>query len=134
MILLQGLAGSLIGAIALSVLTMLFHQLFFRRALGDGQYGCVFFVSVSVGIVLGVITGLVMAYGSEGQIETAGRIAQIGGGFLMALFLLLGLFVFSGMEKPSPMARLTATLFWFGLPLLWAGVLLTMGFRLVVGR
>ena len=129
--LLQGMAGSMIGAVALSVLTLLFHWLFFRRALGDGQYVLVFFVTVPVGIVLGAITGVVMAYSSEGQIGTAGRIAQIGGGFLMALFLCLGLFVFSCTEKPSLWDRLTATFFWFGLPLLWAGVLLTTGFRLL---
>jgi hypothetical protein len=127
---LQALAGGIVGTIALSILTLLFHRLCFRRALGDGQYVFVFLLTVPVGIVLGAITGVVLAYFSEGQIGTVGRIAQIGGGFLMALFLLLGLFVFSGTGKPSLWDRLTATLFWFGLPLLWSGVLLTTGFRL----
>lgn len=132
--LLQALAGSIIGVIALSVLTFLFHRLFFRRALEDGQYGCVFLVSVPAGIVLGAITGVLVAYLAEGQIATAGRIARIGGGLLMAVFLLLGLFVFSSTEKPSLRARLTATLFWFGLPLLWSGGLLATGFRLLADQ
>ena len=131
---LQGTAGSIIGAVALSVLTVLFHLLFFRRALGDGQYAFVFFVTVPVGIVLGAVTCVVVSYFSEGQISTAGRIAQIGGGFLTVLFLVLGLFVLSGTEKPRLRDRLSATLFWFGLPVLWPGVLLTTGFRLLAGR
>ncbi|MCW3054994.1 MAG: hypothetical protein JWN14_4164 [Chthonomonadales bacterium] len=133
MILLQGITGSILGALVLSVLTLLFHRLCFRRALEDGQYVFVFFVTVPVGIVLGAITGVLVACLSAGQTATAGRIAQIGGGFLIVLFLLLGLFVFSGTEKPSLRDRLTATVFWFGPPLLWSGGLLATGFRLVSG-
>ena len=124
------LVSGLIGMIALSVLTLFFHWLVFRPALRDGQYVFVFFITVPVGSILGAMTGLIVDYLSEGQPETAGRIALFGAAFLTVLFLLLGLFVFSGTEGPTLWERLSATLFWFGLPLLWSGLLVRMGLRL----
>ena len=127
------LAGGIIGLVTLSILTLLFHWLFFRPALRDGQHAFVFFVTVPVGFILGVMTELIRGYLSEGQAGKAGSIACFGGGFLTILFLFVGLFVFSGTENPTLWERLTTTLFWFGLPLLWSGMLLRMGLRLFAG-
>ncbi len=130
----QALLSGIVGAIALSGLTVLFHWIFFRPTLGDGQYAFVFFVTVPLGVLLGALTSLSRSYLAQGHTEIAGRIALFGGGILTVLFLLCGLFVFSGTQNPNLWDRLEAVLFWFALPLLWAGVLLKAGLRLLAGR
>lgn len=128
------LAGALLGAVALFAFTTLFHWLFFRPAMADGQYGMVPFITVPIGMVLGALTGFIVAQLSRRRTGTAGRVALFGSGFLTALFLLLGLTVFSGTENPGLMMRLGTTLFWFGLPLIWSGLLIVTGRRLLAGK
>lgn len=124
------LVASITGPIALTILTVLFHWVFFRAALRDGQYGFVFFLTVPVGAVLAVMTSFVCIYKLQGQQVVAGGIARIGGSILTVLFVLVGVFLLSGTEGPTVLQRLEATLFWFGLPLLWSGLLLWTGLRL----
>lgn len=133
MSLLTVLAGSLLGSIALSLFTLLFHWIFFRPTLYDGQYMFVLFLTIPVGIVLGAMTSTILLNVLSDQRGVAGRIAHFGGIFLLVLFLFLGLFVLSGTGKPTILERLTATLFWFALPLLWAGVFVWIGVRLRSG-
>lgn len=111
------------GPLALTILTALYHWVFFRRALADGQYALVVFVTVPVGAILGGITGVVLAHLASGMPNEARQIALFGGGGLASLFLLLGWFVFSGTEIPTLRQRLSATLFWFGVPLAWSFLL-----------
>jgi hypothetical protein len=128
------LAASMIGSVALSILTLLFHWVFFRETLGDGQYVFVFYLTVPIGAVLAGMTSLVRMYLLQGQTDVAGGIARWGGGILVVLFVLVGIFVLSGTGKPTLLQHLTATLFWFGLPLLWSGLLLWAGLRLRAGQ
>ena len=122
-------ASAIAGAILLSLLTLLFHWLCFRPALSDGQYAFVFFVTIPLGVVLGVVTGLVKMFLSQGKTGVASRLAVGGGGFLTVLFLLLGFFIFSGTQNPPFLSRVGATVFWFGMPLLWSGILTAFGSR-----
>jgi hypothetical protein len=128
------IAGAMVGAISLSMLSLLFHWLFFRSVLSDGQYAFVFFLTVPVGAILGALTSLVWVCLSLAQRETAGRIALFGGSVLTILLLFLGVFALSGTEKPTVMDRLTATVFWCGLPLLWSSALTRIGISLLLKR
>src|SRR5437763_1286889 len=121
------LAGAAAGAIVLSALTWVFHWVFFRRAQSDGQYALVLFVTVAVGTVLGAMTGLIVMYLSLGQTGPAELVGVSGGEFLTVLFIVMGWFLFGGTEKPTIRQRLTATLFWFGIPLLWTSLLIRFG-------
>src|SRR6266852_192053 len=49
----SGIAGIVVGAAILSLLTVLFFLVFFREALNDGQFAMVFMLTVPVGGMLG---------------------------------------------------------------------------------
>jgi len=94
----------------------------------------VFFLTAPLGIVLGAMTGFIIACYSQGQADLARHFAATGGGILVVLFLLSGLLVFSGTQRPSILQRLEATVFWFGLPLLWSALLVIAGFWIFAGQ
>ncbi|MBC7529274.1 MAG: hypothetical protein H7308_17225 [Chthonomonadaceae bacterium] len=124
------LVSAIAGAILLSLLTFLFHWLCFRPALSDGQYALVFFVTIPFGAVLGTLSSLVRLFLSRGKTDIARRVAVSSGGFLTILFILLGFFVLSGTQNPSFLERVGATMFWFGVPLFWSGILTAIGLRI----
>lgn len=125
-------ASALIGALALTALTIPFHAIFFRPALSDGQYGCVLLMTVPAGTVLGGATGLSLAHLTAGHTLAAGLFALWSGSLLASVSLFLGLFVLCGTEKPDISRRISATIFWFGLPVLWCLLLVGVGLRLIV--
>ena len=126
------IVGSLGGALFLPVATLLFHWLFFRPTLADGQYVFVFFLVIPMGFVLGAVTGTVQAFLSNGQLNMTGRVAQQSGGIVFGLLLLLGAFVLCGTGKASLLDRLSSTIFWCSTSLLWAGALALYGSRLLL--
>jgi hypothetical protein len=132
--LIASFTGGILGSLGLSMLTLVFHWLFFRPAMRDGQYFFVFFVAVPVGALLGGVTALILAYLSRNRAGAAGRLALLGGGCLFLTFVYLGWFVFSGTEKVTVLERLASTTFWFGLPLIWSGVLVRSGLKMLAGR
>ncbi len=73
MTLLSIMFGALLGAAALTILTVLFHWILFRRALRYGQYAMVFFGTAPIGIVLDGMTGWVIACHIQGQTVAAAR-------------------------------------------------------------
>jgi len=126
------IVGSLGGTLFLPMATLLFHWLFFRPTLADGQYAFVFFLVVPIGFALGAVTGTVLALLSNGQLKLAGRVAQQSGGIVFGLLLLLGAFVLCGTGKASLQDRLSSTVFWCSTSLLWAGGLALYGTRLLL--
>ena len=124
----------MLGVIALSALTLLAHWIFFRPALSDGQYAFVIFLTIPVGALLGAITGAVVQSMSQGQAVSARLTALLGGSILAVVFLLVGLLIMGGTERPSLAERTGATLFWFGLPLLWTGLLILTGLKIRTPR
>jgi hypothetical protein len=119
--------GAWAGAFALSICTCFLHWVYCRNVFGDGQYAFVFFFTVPMGAILGALTGLVLAYLSQGQASVAGSVALRGGGILSALFLFLGMFALSGTGKRTFWERLSAAAFWCGAALLWCGALVIFG-------
>lgn len=127
--------GSGVGAVVLTVLTVAFHWLFFRSAIGDGQYGLVFFVTVAAGTGLGAVTGRAFYLWWRLGLETvAARMCVVGGGVLGVLFLWLGWLILSGTENPTMWERARSVVFWFGPALAWAGGLVVAGVRLLSSR
>jgi hypothetical protein len=129
----ESLAGAILGALGLSLLTYAFHWFFFNSTVTDGQYFFVFMVTFPVGALLGGLTGFVAASATAGHGLTAGRMALFSGAVLFAIFLWLGWTVFCG-TNPSLQERLWSTAFWFTLPLLWSALLVRGGLRILSGR
>ena len=121
--------GALLGSIILSALTVLYHWIFFRPSLGDGQYAFVFLVTVPFGAILGALSASIWAQLRRAKGKIAGRLGVWGGGFLAALFLYFGLFEFCRTENPTVGERVIATLYWFAVPLLWSFLLIRIGLR-----
>jgi hypothetical protein len=79
-------AGAVLGALVLSLATVLMHALFFRWAFSDGQYvmtlGC---ATGPFGSMLGAVTGTAWFLLQRGQNEAAGWLCLIGGGLIAVL-------------------------------------------------
>ncbi len=122
------------GAILVSLVTVLYHWLFFRSTLGDGQYGLVLYmVTVPSGLVIGFTFGYVLRNLGPAAYRTAW--ASIVGaiiGVLPALFLAR----MTALNAPTTGSTLSSA-FWgacaFLLPvLLLAGALMVLGVGLLI--
>lgn len=90
------LVGAFLGAIALSLLTVLFYVLFEPEALKDGQFGMVFMATVPFGALLGGVSGAATALLAIAKPESAGWVCVVGGALIAGLALLVTwLFVIS---------------------------------------
>lgn len=119
------LAGGAIGAIGLSLLTVLVHWLWEPKVLADGQYAFVFFVTVPAGFWLGAATAIGIVYAEAQRISMAGWVCIVASLCLLspALLLTLSSFGAQGRIKES----FVEFLFWWGLSALWASGLLYRG-------
>ena len=81
-------AGATLGAIGLSLLTVLFYAIFARDALKDGQFGMVFMATVPFGAMLGAIAGATLALLALGKTESAGSVCLVSGAPVAGLALL----------------------------------------------
>ena len=127
--------GGLAGAIGLSVLTFAFHWLFFRAALGDGQYVMVFMFTIPAGAFLGAATGCALAL-SRTKPSSAGLACLIGFGLVA---IPLGLYLWmtiANSQNTGDSAALTfiSTLLFSFPTVAWMLWLLVWGLRLLGKR
>jgi hypothetical protein len=87
-VLASALGGAVVGAVAVSLLPVLFCALFARQAFYDGQWLLVFAVTVSTGVIFGGVAGAASALVSQGKPGAGGWTCLIGGGLLAALSIL----------------------------------------------
>jgi hypothetical protein len=125
--------GAIAGAVALSITTLVYHLLFFRPALHDGQYGMVWIFTVPAGVILGASTGYAIVIFRD-QPVLAGIACIIA---LCLVSIPLGLYLLmttanSSNTSSTPIPTFLGSVF-FGLPtILWLIALLMWGFRLLV--
>ena len=127
----QGCLGVVVGAIGLSVISSVYHWLFFRPALNDGQYGMVWIFTVPVGAILGFSTAYALT-------EFRKRPVPAGLAGIVAFSLVaapLGLYLFlTTTNSTTPIAAFCGSLL-FALPtMLWMIALLIWSFRLLVKK
>jgi hypothetical protein len=127
--------GGLLGAVALSLLTLGGWAIFAREALNDGQFGMVFLLTVPFGALLGGVAGAAVALLGLGKLESAGRLSLAGGGLIAVLVLLLTLFWLLGSGSPQGRGLkgyLLALIHpGYGAPFLWAVALIAWGMALL---
>jgi hypothetical protein len=80
-------AGAVLGAIALSLLTVLFYVIFARDALKDGQFAMVFLATVPCGAMLGAVAAATLSLLALAKTESAGWVCLVGGGLVAGLAL-----------------------------------------------
>jgi hypothetical protein len=125
--------GAIVGAIALCITTFVYHLLFFRPALNDGQYGMVWIFTVPAGAILGASTGYAITIFRDRPVP-AGIVCIIA---LCLVAIPLGLYLLmttanSSNTSSTPVSTFLGSVF-FGLPtILWLTALLMWGFRLLV--
>jgi len=123
--------GGILGALMLSLLTLLFWVLFGRDALKDGQFVMVFLATVPCGAMLGGVAGATRALVRRGVPGSAGWVCLIGGALIASLvFFFVFLWALSG---PGWATRLLLGLVHpgIGAPFLWAMALVLWGVRLL---
>jgi hypothetical protein len=77
--------GAVLGAIALSLLTLLFYVIFARDALKDGQFALVFMATIPFGAMLGAVAGATLSLLALAKTESAGWVCLVGGGIVAGL-------------------------------------------------
>ena len=121
--------AGIMGAIGLVGFTSLFHWLFCRVALADGQYGMfLMLVSGPLGAALGSVTWRCLEYARKGNYHRVSKEALIWS-LPIILITAAALARYSGGWKSHDLAFNLGT---FGLPLFWAVALLFYG--LFVGK
>lgn len=130
-LILELVLGGLVGAVALSVLTVLSHWFFVRRVFGDGQYFLVFVGTIPAGAVLGAVTALAIGFRLAHAPQVAAWIAIVGDGATAVLCALAGWFLLST-ENPGAKERLGGIVFEFGAALVWALALVGWGLWLLL--
>jgi hypothetical protein len=126
------LRGALLGAIALSLLTILLFQLFDPGTLKDGQFVLVLYLtSVPFGGTLGAAAACALASLARGRPGTAGWVSVLVGALTGGLAVLLAGFLAGPRENPLRdfLAYLVSP--FFSLPLAGAAVLVSWGVRLL---
>lgn len=89
-------AGAIPGAVALSLLTVLFYYLFARDALKDGQFATVFMATIPFGAMVGGVAGAATALLAIGKSDSAGWVCLVSGRLIAGLAILVTyLFVMS---------------------------------------
>ena len=83
--------GGVLGAVALSVATSIFDAVLQPADWRDGQYVFVYFATIPLGVVLGVITSLSIRERRRGEQKAAAQIALAGGVSGIVLSLVTGL-------------------------------------------
>jgi hypothetical protein len=117
-----------IGAIGLSVLTVVIHWLLLPPSVfEDGQYAMIFLWTLPVGAFLGAITGAAMQVSFDHRYSTAGWIC-IGGATPLLLLVVGLLFTLVAQGQPDALKRFAGLLlFWFGSSVIWAAALVLRG-------
>jgi hypothetical protein len=124
------LLGGGLGALCLSLVTLLAHWLIAPVALEDGQYAMVFFISVPCGAFLGAVTALSMSLSLAHKLPAAGWVGLIGGG--MILIAAIGFTWFWSARDGLTIKDIVGIFcFWFGLSVLWAAALVIRGLLFV---
>jgi len=117
------LLGSGLGALCLSLVTLLVHWLVAPVTLGDGQYAMVFFISVPCGAFLGALTALSMSLSLAHNLTAAGWVGLIGGGIILIIAIAFT-WIWSARDGLTIKDIVTIFCFWFGISALWAAALL----------
>jgi hypothetical protein len=132
------IAGTVVGAIAFSILMLLLHAVFWRQALYDGQYvlGCCA-APFPFGGLTGGTTGAAWAFLQIGKVALASWVCLVGGGLEAAAALLM--LVAAWCKKDEPEMTIWSYVRFliipaYGPPLLAAAVLLRWGIRLLQER
>jgi len=122
-----GVAGALVGAPGLSIITLLLYKVIEPEAFGSGQFVMVFAFTVPLGFLLGSVTSLVVRLAKRRHRTRAGWIAAVGGAAILALAtaIVWG----SADSRGRGFAQLMSTLLslWIGPSWLAAAALTTWG-------
>ncbi|MBV9467727.1 MAG: hypothetical protein JO316_21695 [Abitibacteriaceae bacterium] len=127
--------GAIIGSLGLSLLTLVFHWLFFRSTLSDGQYGMVFLFTLPAGVILGTATGYILPI-AHGKSVRGGVICLIGFGLVavpLSLYLLLTTSNSSTVGQ-NPISTLVEGLLFAAPTVAWMSWLLLRGLFLLKRR
>jgi len=116
-----------VGAVGLSLVTLAYHWLFYRRTLYDGQYAMIFMLTMPVGAVLGAATGYAwVVAGNKSQVAGIACLVALG-----VATVPFGIYLW----MPARSNGLRAFIWWFlfALPcVLWMGWLLLWGIRFLL--
>ncbi len=121
--------GAALGAIALSVLALLWFAVFDPDAMKDGQFVLhLYLFPIPFGALLGSAAGVARVLLNLRALETAGWVCLAGGGLvvgLAALYILL----LPGFKGWQPLVHPA-----YGAPLLWAAIEIIFGLSLLRRR
>jgi hypothetical protein len=119
-------SGAGLGAVALSLLTLLWWVVFAPDGLKDGQFVLIFYLfTIPFGVMLGVVAGVTKVLLDQGARGSGGWVCLIGGALITGAGVLSGLF-WPGTRRLPGLAHPG-----YGAPLVWAVAEMIWGITLL---